>query len=52
MEVLSAEQLESIHATSLRILEDLGMEVMSLRVLSIFKAGHGGENGSSGPLPR
>jgi trimethylamine--corrinoid protein Co-methyltransferase len=40
MEVLSAEQLESIHSTSLRILEDLGMEVMSPRALSIFKAAH------------
>ena len=31
MEVLSADQLEAIHLTSLRILEELGMEVMSPR---------------------
>ena len=31
MEVLSAEQLEAVHLTSLRILEELGMEVMSAR---------------------
>jgi trimethylamine---corrinoid protein Co-methyltransferase len=39
MEVLSADQLEAIHLTSLRILEELGMEVMSARALSILKAG-------------
>jgi trimethylamine---corrinoid protein Co-methyltransferase len=39
MEVLSADQLEAIHLTSLRILEELGMEVMSGRALSILKAG-------------
>jgi trimethylamine---corrinoid protein Co-methyltransferase len=38
MEVLSADQLEAIHLTSLRILEDLGMEVMSARALAVFKA--------------
>jgi len=31
MEVLSADQVESIHLTSLRILEELGMEVMASR---------------------
>jgi trimethylamine--corrinoid protein Co-methyltransferase len=40
MEVLSADQLEAIHLTSLRILEELGMEVMSSRALAILqKAG-------------
>ena len=39
MEVLSAEQLEAIHLTSLRILEDLGMEVMSPRALAVLEAG-------------
>jgi trimethylamine---corrinoid protein Co-methyltransferase len=38
MEVLSADQLEAIHLTSLRILEDLGMEVMSERALDVLKA--------------
>lgn len=38
MEVLSADQLEAIHLTSLRILEELGMEVMSARALSLLKA--------------
>ena len=37
MEVLSADQLEAIHVTSLRILEELGMEVMSARALAILK---------------
>ncbi len=38
MEVLSADQLEAIHLTSLRILEELGMEVMSARALAVLKA--------------
>jgi trimethylamine--corrinoid protein Co-methyltransferase len=39
MEVLSEEQLEAIHLTSLRILEELGMEVMSPRALAVLEAG-------------
>ncbi|MGB6307559.1 MAG: trimethylamine methyltransferase family protein [Steroidobacteraceae bacterium] len=39
MEVLSADQLEAIHLTSLRILENLGMEVMSPRALALLEAG-------------
>jgi trimethylamine---corrinoid protein Co-methyltransferase len=39
MEVLSADQLEAIHLTSLRILEELGMEVMSSRALQILQKG-------------
>ncbi len=38
MEVLSADQLEAIHLTSLRILEELGMEVMSPRALGVLQA--------------
>jgi trimethylamine--corrinoid protein Co-methyltransferase len=38
MEVLSADQLEAIHVTSLRILEELGMEVMSARALAVLEA--------------
>jgi trimethylamine---corrinoid protein Co-methyltransferase len=38
MEVLSADQLEAVHLTSLRILEDLGMEVMSPRALAVLDA--------------
>ncbi len=38
MEVLSADQIEAIHLTSLRIIENLGMEVMSPRALAILKA--------------
>jgi trimethylamine---corrinoid protein Co-methyltransferase len=37
MEVLSADHLEAIHLTSLRILEELGIEVMSPRALAILK---------------
>ncbi|HET9389032.1 MAG TPA: trimethylamine methyltransferase family protein [Steroidobacteraceae bacterium] len=36
MEVLSADQVESIHLTSLRILEELGIEVMSPRALALL----------------
>jgi trimethylamine--corrinoid protein Co-methyltransferase len=39
MDVLSADQLEAIHLTSLRILEELGMEVMSSRALKILEQG-------------
>src|SRR5258706_15570882 len=39
MELLSADQLEAIHLTSLRILEELGMEVMSSRAVAVLEAG-------------
>jgi len=40
MDILSADQVEAIHLTSLRILENLGMEVMSARALALLeKAG-------------
>lgn len=38
MDLLSQDQLEQIHVSSLRILEELGIEVMSPRALSIFQA--------------
>jgi trimethylamine---corrinoid protein Co-methyltransferase len=38
MEVLSADQIEAIHRTSLDILERLGIEVMSPRALGILAA--------------
>jgi trimethylamine--corrinoid protein Co-methyltransferase len=40
MEVLSADQVEAIHLTSLRILEELGIEVLSARARAVLeKAG-------------
>lgn len=36
LENLSADQIEAIHLTSLRILEELGIEVMSTRALDLF----------------
>ena len=41
MEVLSADQIEAIHLTSLRILEELGIEVMSPRALAVLQAAGG-----------
>jgi trimethylamine--corrinoid protein Co-methyltransferase len=38
MQILSAEQVEAIHQTSLRILEELGIEIMSPRALEVFRA--------------
>src|SRR5208283_5233591 len=38
MQVLSAEQVEAIHRTSLRILEELGIELMSARARELFRA--------------
>jgi len=38
LEVLSADQLESIHLTSLRILEELGMEVLSPRACALLRS--------------
>jgi trimethylamine---corrinoid protein Co-methyltransferase len=47
MEVLSADQVEAIHLTSLRILENLGMEVMSPRALAVLKAQGADVDGAS-----
>ncbi|HEV7984799.1 MAG TPA: trimethylamine methyltransferase family protein [Steroidobacteraceae bacterium] len=38
MEVLSADQIEAIHVTSLRILEELGIELMSPRARAVMRA--------------
>jgi trimethylamine--corrinoid protein Co-methyltransferase len=38
MEVLSADQVEAIHLTSLRILEELGVELMSARARAVLRA--------------
>lgn len=37
LKVLSADQLESIHLTSLRILEEIGMEVLSTRARALLE---------------
>lgn len=37
MEILSADQVEAIHQTSMRILEELGIEVMSSRALDLLE---------------
>jgi len=47
MAVLSEEQIAAIHETSMRILEELGLEVMSPRALDIFaRAGATVDRGS------
>lgn len=38
MQILSADQIEAIHLTSLRILEELGIELMSSRARAILRA--------------
>jgi trimethylamine--corrinoid protein Co-methyltransferase len=38
MQVLTPDQLEAIHSTSVAILEELGMEVMSPRALGVLEA--------------
>jgi trimethylamine---corrinoid protein Co-methyltransferase len=38
MEILSADQVEAIHLTSLRILEELGVEVMSSAARQVLRA--------------
>ena len=48
MEVLTADQLEAIHLTSLRILEDLGIELRSPRACEIMRAGGAQVDESSG----
>jgi len=51
MEVLTAEQLEAVHLTSLRILEELGMEVMSDRARG-FLAAAGAQVDPASPMVR
>lgn len=38
MELATPEQIEAIHATSLRILSELGIRVLSTRVMDLFEA--------------
>ena len=38
LEILSADQVEAIHGASMRILEELGIELMSPRARQMFKA--------------
>src|SRR5262249_33145958 len=38
MQLLDAERMETLHCTSMRILSELGMRVMSERVLDLFAA--------------
>ena len=38
MEILSADQVEAIHHTSLRILGELGIELMSPRARELMRA--------------
>ena len=47
LEVLSADQIEAVHLTSLRILEELGMEVMSARGRTLLKAAGAQVNAAS-----
>ena len=51
MEVLTAEQLEAVHLTSLRILEELGIEVMSDRARG-FLAAAGAQVDPASPMVR
>lgn len=48
MELLSADQIETIHLTSLRILEELGVEVMSARARDILRMGGAEMNAETG----
>jgi trimethylamine---corrinoid protein Co-methyltransferase len=48
MEVLSADQLEAIHLTSLRILEQLGIELRSPRACEIMRAAGAQVDAASG----
>src|SRR3954453_12462367 len=38
MELLGPEQMETLHCTSIRILSELGIRVMSERVMALFEA--------------
>ncbi len=48
MEIVSADQIEAIHQTSMRVLEELGIEVMSPRAVEIFAAAGAQVDRSSG----
>jgi trimethylamine--corrinoid protein Co-methyltransferase len=51
LELLSADQLEAIHAASLRILAELGIEVLSERARALLRSA-GAEVDAAGPLVR
>ena len=48
MELLSADQLEAIHLTSLRILEELGIELMSSRARAVLRTAGADVDDASG----
>jgi len=50
MDVLSADQIEAIHLTSLQILEELGIEVMSARALAVLEAAGAEVDATSGTV--
>jgi trimethylamine---corrinoid protein Co-methyltransferase len=50
LEVLSPDQLEAIHQSSLRILEELGIELMSKRGRDLLRAGGAAVDDSSGAV--
>ncbi len=50
MEVLSADQLEAIHLTSLRILEELGIELMSPRAREVLRQAGADVDDASGTV--
>ena len=50
MEVLSADQVEAIHLTSLRILEELGIELMSPRARALFRGAGAAVDDASGAV--
>ena len=60
VEILSADQVETIHRASLRILEEVGVEVLGARALDLFAAagaevertGTGTGTGAGGPVGR
>ncbi|MCR9256907.1 MAG: trimethylamine methyltransferase family protein [Alphaproteobacteria bacterium] len=50
MAILSADQVEAIHENSLRILEELGIELMSPRARALFKAAGAEVDDASGTV--
>ena len=50
LEVLSADQVEAIHLTSLRILEELGLELMSPRARALMREGGARVDESTGTV--
>ena len=50
LEILSEDQVEAIHATSMRILEELGIELMSSRARQMFKSAGAAVDESTGTV--